>query len=363
MSVDVIVANLNKNFTGVTATLHNVVPHQLNEVNLAVYGPSLGYGEPHITAAQLLRTGRSAPIDKPFRIWHARRNTDLWRGIFYRDVLKMPLKILFTSAAQRQHSALPRWLIQQADAVIATTEKAAKYLYKVDAIIPHGIDLSAFSPPDHKPSAWQSLARELGYSQSAQNARYAIGQLGRIRPQKGTDIFVDALIKVLPDHPDAVGVITGTAMPRDKQYKKNMTSKIHAAGLDERIIWAGQLSFKNTIRIQQSLSIFVAAARREEFGLTPAEALACGTPIICSNTGAFALMVKEGITGHLLTENTPANLASVLNRFLATPEQLAHMQQACREHAEHQFAAQREAAEINQVYRRLWQGSINKTKG
>lgn len=355
MSADVIIANLNKNFTGITATLHNVVPHQLNEMNLAVYGPPLNLGEAHITVKEMLKTGRSKPKEKPFRIWHARRNTDLWRGVFYRDLLKMPLKILFTSAAQRKHSIIPRWLLSQADAIIATTEKAARHLDRVDAVIPHGIDLSAFSPPENKIKAWQSLAEEFQWPKPAQNAKYAIGQLGRIRPQKGTDIFVDALIQVLPKYPDAVGVITGTAMPKDKHYKDRLISRIAAADLSDRIIWTGQLSFMDITRIQQSLSIFVAAARREEFGLTPAEALACGTPIICSNTGAFDLMVKEGETGHLLMENTPIHLASRINTLLQAPEKLQFMQAACRKHAINYFSAQREAAAINEVYRRLWQ--------
>lgn len=351
MLANVIIANLNKHFTGVTATLHNVVPHQLNQVSLSVYGPSLNLGETAATPATLLKEGHNAPKDKPFRIWHARRNTDLWRGIFYRDLLRMPIRILFTSAAQRRHSALPRWLISKADAVIATTELAASFLDPVTAVIPHGINLSAFTPPDDKITAWQTLAAEKGWPAQT---KYAIGQLGRIRPQKGTDLFVDALIQVLPAHPDAIGIITGTAMPKERKYKQRMVDKIARAGLTDRVIWTGQLPLEDLVRVQQALSLFVAAPRREEFGLTPAEALACGTPIICSDTGAFSMMALQGKTGDLIPLNDSTLLAQRMQHYLATPDIMTNMKPACRQHAEKVFSSQREAEAICQVYESMW---------
>lgn len=347
---DVIVANLNRNFTGVTATLHNVVPNQLALNNsMAVYGPNLGLGEPHVSFSEMMRYGRTPPKNKPFRIWHARRNTDLWRGLFFRDVMNMPLKILFTSAAQRRHSLIPRLLLNRADAYIATTEKAASHLKQTDAVIPHGIDLALFSPPENKILAWQHIAETRGWP-----GKYAIGQLGRIRAQKGTDIFVDALIKILPRFPDAVGVITGTAKPKEKAYKDRMLAKISAANLQDRIIWTGQLSIEELHAVQRALSLFVAAARREEFGLTPAEALACGTPVICSDTGAFASMAIPGRTGTLIPTNKTEPLIQAMTYYLDNPELMAAMSANCREHAEQQFDAKREATDINKLYEQLW---------
>ncbi len=352
MLPDVIIANLNQHFTGITATLHNVVPHQLNSVNLAIYGPTLGLNEPQVTATDLLTGGRKPPKGKPFRIWHARRNTDLWRGIFYRDIAKLPLKILFTSAAQRRHSAVPRWLINQADAVIATTDLAAHFLKRTVAVIPHGIDLHTFHPPDNKEQLWQKIAKERGWPD--QSGLIKIGQLGRIRPQKGTDLFVDALIALLPKHPNAIGVITGTAMPKEHNYKQRMMKKLAHAGLTDRVIWTGQLSFQALCQVQQSLDLFVAAARREEFGLTPAEALACGTPIICTDTGAFPMMVIEDKTGHLVPKENHQALVNAMADYLQNPEQLKSQAADCRAHAEAVFSAEREARAINAVYEQLW---------
>ena len=52
-------------------------------------------------------------------IWHARRNDEMIAGVLLR-ALGWPLKLVFTSAAQRHHTWLTRWLIRQMDAIIAT---------------------------------------------------------------------------------------------------------------------------------------------------------------------------------------------------------------------------------------------------
>ena len=75
-----------------------------------------------------------------------RRNTEMRAALWARDVLRLPVKIVFTSAAIRRHSAFPRWLISRMDAVIATTEAAASFVPHVRGIVPHGVDTERFFP-------------------------------------------------------------------------------------------------------------------------------------------------------------------------------------------------------------------------
>ena len=96
------------------------------------------------------------PADKPFNIWHVRRNSEMQFAIFARDILKLPVKIVFTSAAQRRHSAWPRWLISKMDAVIATSEEAASFVPNVVSVIPHGVDLDRFFPSNDQKPSWST---------------------------------------------------------------------------------------------------------------------------------------------------------------------------------------------------------------
>jgi mannosyltransferase len=142
------------------------------------------------------------PETKPFSIWHVRRNTEMRAGIWSRDVLGLPIKLVFTSAAQRRHSAFPRWLISRMDAVIATTDKAAEFIAGTHAVVPHGVDTKRFHPTQDRLSAWR---------EHDPDSTRAIATVGRIRPEKGTDVFVDAMIRALPDLPDTVALVIGRA--------------------------------------------------------------------------------------------------------------------------------------------------------
>src|SRR5262245_41829834 len=66
-------------------------------------------------------------------IWHARRNDEMIAGVVLR-ALGWPLRLVFTSAAQRHHKRLTRWLIRQMDAVIATSELSASFLKRESTV-------------------------------------------------------------------------------------------------------------------------------------------------------------------------------------------------------------------------------------
>src|SRR3982750_4736885 len=83
---------------------------------------------------------RRAPL-----IWHARRNDEMIAGVLLR-ALGWPLKLVFTSAAQRDHRRLTRFLIRRMDAVIATSDVSASFLKREATVIPHGVDTDRYAP-------------------------------------------------------------------------------------------------------------------------------------------------------------------------------------------------------------------------
>ena len=56
------------------------------------------------------------------------------------------MQLIFTSAAQRDHSKYTKWLIKKMDKVIATSEKAGKYLDVSHEVVMHGIDTKIYVP-------------------------------------------------------------------------------------------------------------------------------------------------------------------------------------------------------------------------
>ena len=65
-------------------------------------------------------------------------------GILLRDVLGLPLKLLFTSAAQRDHTGFTKSLIRKMDRLVATSRKAASYLDHDANVVMRGVDTDLF---------------------------------------------------------------------------------------------------------------------------------------------------------------------------------------------------------------------------
>ena len=117
-TLHVLAPNLKKRLSGVTATIARLVPVQASKVGIRATGPGLPKDVPHISLFKVFLLPR-----KTLRVWHARRNVEILLGLFLKSVFRKNLKLLFTSASQREHSKYTKWLIQKTDAVVATSAK------------------------------------------------------------------------------------------------------------------------------------------------------------------------------------------------------------------------------------------------
>jgi mannosyltransferase len=340
---EVVVTNLHRRYTGVSATVKSLVPHQRQQLGLAVWDwGRLGLGG-EVNLWQLLRWGWTAPPTGRWRIWHARRDTELLIGLLLRSWLRQPWKVVFTSAAPKRPGWWLRQLIRRCDAVIATSPRSAEFLDRCEAVIFHGVDCQVFQPPADRHAA---LA-EVGLA-----GHRVIASFGRIRPSKGTDLFVEALIQVLPHHPGWVGVITGLCQSRDQAFLDGLLRQIAAAGLDERIRFVGDLEPAEIRRWYQRASICVAASRREGFGLTPLEAMASGCVPVTSDAGAWPWIVTAEFGRTVQTPAMPAWVAAIAE-LMGAPEQLSSMATIARTAALDHYSIEYEAAQISHFYASL----------
>ena len=338
------VTNFNRNFTGVSATIAGLIPAQ--SYDLRLIGEALPGCPKPISRSEAAALCKELPESRPFAIWHVRRNTEMRTGIWVRDVLKRPIKLVFTSAAQRRHSAFPRWLISKMDAVIATTDTAAEFVPNVRAVVPHGVDTSRFEPANNRELAWKSL----GYG----GAR-GVAAIGRIRPEKGTDRFVDAMLHVLPLQPDVTALVIGRAGSGDQAFLDGLKSKVARAGLAERLLFVGEVSGEKMPDTMRALSLLCPLPRYEGYGMTPLEGMASGVPFIGTDAGYFRQFSYQGSAGQVVD---PEEAGAVINSLLANPEQLSAMSKAARKVACDLYGIEAEAAGIAQVYEELWSSGL-----
>jgi mannosyltransferase len=341
--IEVIAPNFKRRLSGVTSTIVQLVPAQrVLGCRIAVLGPGLPADLPRVRFRDFWKLWRRPKAGR-FRVWHARRNVEMIAGILARDVLRLPLKVMFTSAAQRRHKALTKWLIRRMDHVVATSARSGSFLDVPHDVIMHGIDTAAF----HLPQDAQDR-----FDASGLPGAYAVGCAGRIRHQKGTDLFVEAMIALLPRYPDWTAIITGRATAEHQAFESDLKRRIDSAGLTERIRFLGEVP---DMKIwYRRFSLFAAPSRNEGFGLTPLEAMASGTAVVTSDAGAYAEMVAP-VTGSVTPAGDLAALTAVIEPFLKDPQAASRMGLAGRKHVEKNFPLEREAAALNVIYRQLIQ--------
>lgn len=347
MLPEVVVTNLHRRYTGVSATVKALVPHQRRQLAVAVWdwgGLGLGNGPgSEVGLWQLLRWGWSRPRRSRRRIWHARRDNEILIGLLLRSLLRQPWKVVFTSAAPKRPGWWLRHLLRHCDAVIATSPRSAEFLERCDVVIFHGVDCELFQPPADR----QAALAEVGLA-----GQQVIASFGRIRPSKGTDLFVEALIQLLPLHPGWVGVITGLCQLRDQPFLDGLVQRIAAAGLEQRILFVGDLAPEEIRRWYQRASICVAASRREGFGLTPLEAMASGCVPVTSGAGAWPWIIQPEF-GCAIETGQVASLFSCLDALTGNAVVLDEMAVAARSTVVAKFSIDHEAECIYKLYHRL----------
>jgi mannosyltransferase len=338
-NLQLIVPNLHRRYSGVTATNRMVAPKLAKMLHAAWLGPDAPDGIARMGTADLARLWlRRKPL-----IWHARRNNEMIAGVLLRS-FGWPLKLVFTSAAQRHHTWITRWLIRRMDAIIATSELSASFLKRDATVIMHGVDTDRYAPPADRAAA---------FAEAGLPGRYAIGCFGRVRAQKGTDVFVEAMCRVLPRFTDFTAVIVGAVAVEQSAFANDLRKRIEAAGLQSRIIIAGELPIEEVQRWYQRLTIYAFTSRNEGFGLTLIEAMAAEAALVASRAGAAEFVVEDGMSGVLTPPGDVDALVAAVEPLMRDPATAAAMGVRGRARVLEKFSLDAEADRIADVYRRL----------
>jgi D-inositol-3-phosphate glycosyltransferase len=207
--------------------------------------------------------------------------------------------------------------------VVATPAEQAQlnWLYGADlaktVIIPPGVDLQMFHPIP------KEEARERLCIPHAANKIILFA--GRIEPLKGVDTLLQAVALIQKRRPDViedtcVAIIGGDpwADSPDEEMARLQEMR-QQLGIGNLVTFLGS-------KDQDALSNYYAAAEMvvipshyESFGLVALEAMACGTPVIASEVGGLAFLVRDGETGFHVPSRDPDALAERIHFLLAKP--------------------------------------------
>jgi glycosyltransferase involved in cell wall biosynthesis len=169
-----------------------------------------------------------------------------------------------------------------------------------------------------------------------------------IEPRKNLSRLLDAFQALLAEWPDLKLVLVG----KKGWLYESFFQKLQSSGLQECVIFPGYIEEADLPSFYHLAELFAFPSLYEGFGLGPLEAMACGTPVISSNSSSLPEVVGEA--GLLVNPTDTAAWVAALRRVLSDAELRVDLKQRGLLQAQ-KFSWARAVAELKQIYHTLSQ--------
>ncbi|MGA7730591.1 MAG: glycosyltransferase [Chloroflexia bacterium] len=239
-----------------------------------------------------------------------------------------------------------RYCFKGADAILACGTKVAETLrskgYRGPLhVVALPTDVHTFTPDPVKREAGR---RALGLHPGD----LVVGYAGKFVEEKGLRTLLDAFARVAELHKDAHLVLAGGGPLRDE-----LAATAQRLGLAGRVHMPGVIHNSELPQFMNALDVFVLPSEtrsnwREQFGRVAVEALACGTPVVGSDSGEIPTVL--GDAGLVFCEGDQDALAGCLLEVLSSPEVRASLSRLGRERAVRLFSVEQVARKHLAIY-------------
>jgi D-inositol-3-phosphate glycosyltransferase len=212
--------------------------------------------------------------------------------------------------------------------------------------VPCGFDPDEFSPLDR-----DTARRQIGIGGSEP----VLLQLGRMVPRKGVDNVIRAVACLRHRHGLSARllVVGGDSRQPDPSATPEIGRLMSIAaeeGIADAVTFVGSRGRSELRAYYAAADAFLTTPWYEPFGITPVEAMACGTPVIGAAVGGIQATVQDGLTGFLVPPRDPEILAKRLAMLLGDPGLLAKMSRNALHRARTHYTWAKVADQIARVY-------------
>lgn len=202
---------------------------------------------------------------------------------------------------------------RKADAIVTISEFSKQEIVSCLGISPEkihvalcGIDQAIYYPPvDEAEKERMKISLHEKYKISSRYILY----LGTLEPRKNVDVLLDAF-QILHDRFSELKLVISGGL--GWQYE-NTLAHIERSGMKDSIIRTGYIPEQDKRMLYSGAEVFVFPSLYEGFGLPVAEAMACGTPVVCSR--ASSLQEVVGGAGILCDPDDAVSFASAIENI------------------------------------------------
>lgn len=201
----------------------------------------------------------------------------------------------------RSWERLRNWTYPRCHAMVVQTQAVASHSRRLVRDRPVVVIPNAVRGPQQE-NSWQQRTPQ-------------IVAMGRLTPQKGFDLLLQAFARIAASHPDWTLRILG-----DGEARTELTKLADTLRIADRVEWAGWIERPEAI--MQQASIFVLSSRYEGFPNALLEAMSCGLACVSfqCDSGPDEI-IQDGVDGLLAPAEDVAALATALDRLMSDADQ------------------------------------------
>jgi glycosyltransferase involved in cell wall biosynthesis len=226
------------------------------------------------------------------------------------------------------------------------------------------------------PGACRALYNGVSPAQFATDARAPIARgehprvlfVGRVSPEKGLHVLIEAFAHVVRRFPDAQLDIVGAQAPCPREilvdlsddplvlalarfygarsYHEQLLELVSALGIEENVKFSGFLPHAESVQHYHQSWVLANPSLSEAFGMSLVEGMAAGLPVVATRVGGMVEIVEDGVTGRLVSPDDPRALADVLSELLSDETRRTRMGIAGRARAAERFSWERIAGDL-----------------
>jgi glycosyltransferase involved in cell wall biosynthesis len=227
---------------------------------------------------------------------------------------------------QKAITNIERLLLNYSDRVICCSNYMSghiKHTFNIRAskidVIHNGVDILRFNPANSiREELMESLRRQYSISTRFVNSKIILF-VGRLVQEKGIQVLINAFEKLQRSKMNIVSDNVSLIIVGEGPLRQQLTREVELLGLVKYVHFLGFVDEATLITLYRLANVFVAPSLYEPFGIVALEAMSSRTPVIVSDVGGLAELVKDGITGLKFRAGDVDSLASAITRILEEP--------------------------------------------
>ena len=222
------------------------------------------------------------------------------------------------------------------DAVVATgvTIQQIREQINIDVIrIDPGVDIDLFSPN------W-----ELDRCEKPIESLY----VGRFAPSKNLPMLVNSFSTLAKQHSDVSLRLIGDGPLRD-----DIESLVQDRQIEDKVQFEGYIKQEDLPKYYRGARALILTSNHESFGMTPIEAMSCGTPVISTRVGHMPNLINQGENGFLVDIGDQKGLVDVMNRIISDPGLTRNLAANARKTVEDGYQWEQRAQKLRSLFKEL----------